>query len=95
MLKHLPHTLVCLCGTLEVLLGADLLADILGLWRVSGAIARVVESTYLLWGYRLLGSLVQLLDRLLVEAQILLAANKDDGQALAKVQDFGNPLCHS
>jgi hypothetical protein len=35
---------------------------------------------------------VQLLDGLLVEAQILLAANKDDGQALTEVQDLGDPL---
>jgi hypothetical protein len=48
--------------------------------------------TDLLGGYRLLGSLVQLLDGLLVEAQILLAANQDDGQALAEVQDLGDPL---
>jgi hypothetical protein len=36
---------------------------------------------------------VQLLNRLLVEAQILLAANEDDGQALAEVQNLGDPLC--
>lgn len=35
---------------------------------------------------------MELLDSLLVEAQILLAANKDDGQALAEVQHFRNPL---
>lgn len=50
--------------------------------------------TDLLWGYRLLGSLVQLLNRLLVEAQILLAADQDDGQALAEVQHLGDPLRH-
>jgi len=48
--------------------------------------------TDLLGGYRLLGSLVQLLDGLLVEAQILLAADEDDGQALAEVQNLGDPL---
>jgi hypothetical protein len=31
VLKHLPDALVRLCGALKVLLGADLLADILGL----------------------------------------------------------------
>jgi hypothetical protein len=35
---------------------------------------------------------VQLLDGLLIEAQILLAANEDDGQALAEMQDLGDPL---
>jgi hypothetical protein len=54
--------------------------------------SRGMADTNLLWGDRLLGSLVQLLNRLLVEAQILLAANKDDGQALAKVQNLGDPL---
>jgi hypothetical protein len=52
-------------------------------------------DTDLLWSHWLLGSLVQLLNRLLVEAQILLAADKDNGQALAEVQDFGDPLWHS
>jgi hypothetical protein len=51
--------------------------------------------TDLLWGHRLLGSLVQLFDRLLVKAQILLAADEDDGQALAEMQDLGDPLCRS
>lgn len=35
---------------------------------------------------------MQLLNRLLVEAQILLAANKDDGKALAEMKDLGDPL---
>jgi hypothetical protein len=51
-----------------------------------------VAVTDLLGRNRLLGSLVQLLNRLLVEAQILLAANEDDGQALAEVQNLGDPL---
>jgi len=76
VLENLSDTLVRLCGALEVLLGSDLLADILGLF----------------WGYWLLGSLVELLNGLLVEAQILLAANKDDGQALAEVKNLGDPL---
>jgi hypothetical protein len=49
-------------------------------------------STDLLGGYRLLGGLVQLLNGLLVEAQVLLATYEDDGQALAEVQDLGDPL---
>ena len=35
---------------------------------------------------------MELFNRLLVEAQILLAANEDDGQALAEVKHFGDPL---
>jgi hypothetical protein len=35
---------------------------------------------------------VELLNRLLVVTEILLAADKDDGQALAEVQHFGDPL---
>ena len=31
VLKHLPHALICLCRALEVLLRANLLADVLGL----------------------------------------------------------------
>ena len=48
--------------------------------------------TDLLGGYRLLGRLVQLLDSLLVETQILLATNENDGQALTEMQDLGDPL---
>jgi hypothetical protein len=35
---------------------------------------------------------VQLLNGLLIISQILLAADEDDGQALAEMQDFGDPL---
>lgn len=35
---------------------------------------------------------MELLNRLLVVAQILLAADEDDGQALAEVQDLRDPL---
>jgi hypothetical protein len=38
VLEDLSDTLVRLCGALEVLLGANLLANILGLTRVSEAI---------------------------------------------------------
>lgn len=38
---------------------------------------------------------MQLLDRLLVESKILLATDEDDGKALAKVKDFGDPLYKS
>jgi hypothetical protein len=47
---------------------------------------------YLLGGDGLLGGLGELLDGLGVVAQIFLAANKDDGEALAEVKDLGNPL---
>jgi hypothetical protein len=67
--------------------------------RTSSACAVLVRqwvgelaNTDLLWGYRLLRSLVELLNGLLVEAQVLLAADKDDGQALAEVKDLGDPL---
>jgi hypothetical protein len=48
--------------------------------------------TNLLGGDRLLGGLVQLLNGLLVEAQILLATDENDRQALAEVQNLGDPL---
>ena len=50
------------------------------------------DYAYLLRGDGLLRCLVQLLNGLLVVSQILLAANEDDGQAGAEVQDLGNPL---
>lgn len=59
---------------------------------VSGGWFAQGDLTDLLGSYGLLGSLVQLLDGLLIEAQILLAANEDDGQALAEMQDLGDPL---
>ena len=49
-------------------------------------------DAYLFRGNGLLRCLVQLLNGLLVVSQILLAANEDDGQAGAEVQDLGNPL---
>lgn len=38
-------------------------------------------------------SLVEFFDSAVVEAEILLAADEDDGQALAEMKDFGDPLC--
>ena len=35
---------------------------------------------------------MQLLNGLLVEAEILLAANENNGEALAEMQNFGDPL---
>lgn len=48
--------------------------------------------TYLLGRDGLLARLAKLLDGLTVVTEILLAADEDDGQALAEVQDLGNPL---
>lgn len=76
VLEHFADAFVGLGRALEVLERADLLADVFGLLRSHG----------------LLRSLVQLLDGLLVVAQVLLAADEDDGQALTEVQNLGNPL---
>jgi len=49
-------------------------------------------NAHLLGRNGLLAGLAKLLDGLLVVTQILLAADEDDGKALAEVKDFGNPL---
>lgn len=49
-------------------------------------------NAYLLWSHWLLGSLVELLDGLLVVAKILLASNENDWETLAEVKDLRNPL---
>jgi hypothetical protein len=51
-----------------------------------------VGYAYLFRGNGLLRRLVQLLNSLLVVSQILLAADKDDGQAGAEVENLGDPL---
>jgi len=76
VLKHLSYALVRLGRALEVLLGTNLLANILGLF----------------WSHGLLGGLVKLLNCLLVEAQVLFATDQDNGETLAEVQNLGNPL---
>lgn len=43
MFKHLPDTLVCLCRAFEVLLGSNLLADVLSLGAVSVVHADVLR----------------------------------------------------
>lgn len=50
------------------------------------------EATHLFRGDGLLAGLAQLLDCLVVVAQILLAANENDGKTLAKVKNLGDPL---
>jgi hypothetical protein len=76
VLEYLADTLVGLGRALEVLVGANLLADVLALLGRDGLLAR----------------LAQLLDGLGVVAEILLAANQNDGQALAEVQNLRDPL---
>jgi hypothetical protein len=76
VLEDLANTLVGLGRALEVLVGLDLLADLLTLLRRDG----------------LLASLPQLLDGLLVVSEILLASDEDDRQALAEVKNLGDPL---
>lgn len=48
--------------------------------------------TYLLRGDGLLRGLGELFNSLGVVAQILLAANKDNGETLTEVKNLGNPL---
>jgi hypothetical protein len=76
VLKDLANTLVGLCGTLEILVGTNLLPDLLSL----------------LWCNWLLAGLVKLLDGLLVVAKILLTSDEDDWEPLAEMQHFGDPL---
>lgn len=76
MLKDLTNALICLGGALEVSDGANLFTHIFGLFGSD-------------W---LLRRLVQLFDGLLVVAKILLAADEDDGKALAEVQHLRDPL---
>lgn len=52
-------------------------------------------KTYLLLGDGGLRSLVKLLDGLLVVSKILLTSDKDDGKALAEVQNLRDPLSRS
>jgi hypothetical protein len=48
--------------------------------------------TYLLGGNRLLGSFVKLLNGSLIKSEILLATDENDGQALAEMENLGDPL---
>lgn len=95
-LEDLAHTLVGAGRALKVLVGTDLLADLLTLYHTGLVkpldVVRASRRTYLLRGDRLLRGLGELLNSLGVVAQILLAANKDNGKTLAEVQNLGNPL---
>ena len=53
---------------------------------------RTEAKTNLLFSDRTLINPPKLIDRLRVIPQVLLAADKDDGQAVAKVQDLRDPL---
>lgn len=100
VLEHLSHALVGLGGAFEVLAGTDLLADFLslGLFVSMMFLLALLKALlfqacpYLLGSDGLLRRLVQLLNSLLVVSQILLAADEDDGEARAEVQDLGDPL---
>jgi hypothetical protein len=48
--------------------------------------------SYLLGSNGLLAGLVKLLDGLLVVTQVLLATDEDDGETVAEVKNFGDPL---
>jgi hypothetical protein len=50
------------------------------------------RKSYLLRGDGLLAGLSELLDGLLVVSQILLAADEDDRETLAEVQNLRDPL---
>jgi len=76
VLENFTDTLVGLGGTLKILVGPNLLSDFLAL----------------LWANRLLACFVEFLNGLLVETEILLAANEDDRETLAEMEDFRNPL---
>ena len=56
------------------------------------ASSSVMGYSYLLRGDRLLRGLVELFNGLLVVSQILLAADEDDGEARAEMEDLGDPL---
>jgi hypothetical protein len=51
-----------------------------------------MEGSYLLGGDGLLASLVKLFNGFLVVTEIFLAADEDDGEATAEMNDFGDPL---
>lgn len=99
MLEHLANTLVGLSGTLEVLVGTNLLADFLALIVESAfdsqgdSVRSLIRGrNYLFWSNWLLARLVKLFNGLLIVTEILLATNKDDGKTLAEVKNLRNPL---
>jgi hypothetical protein len=75
-LEDFADTLVGAGRALEVLVGANLLADFLTLVLRNGA----------------LGGLGKLINSLAVIAKILLTADEDNRETLAEVQNLGDPL---
>ncbi len=94
-LEHLTDAFVGSCRALEVLVSADLLADFLTLrasQNFGSENCSLCSGPYLFRADGPLGCLVQLLDCLGVVAKILFASNEDDGETLAEVKNFRNPL---
>lgn len=76
VLKDFPNTLASLGRALEITDGTNLLGN----------------SHTLLGGNGTLAGLAEFVDDLRVVSEILLATDKDDGQVLAEVKNFRNPL---
>jgi hypothetical protein len=62
------------------------------LCNVEAAMRETTRESYLFRRHRLLASLPELLDCLRVVSQILLTTDQDDGEALAEVKNFRDPL---
>lgn len=102
MLKDFANTLTSLGRAFEVASGANFLCDGHTLRAKKGDMDLSVgveqrfssgsATTYLFWADRPLTRLTKLLDDLGVSAQVLLAADEDDGQILAEMQHFADPL---
>ena len=60
--------------------------------RLEAALSSITV-TYLLGGDGLLARLAELLNRLGIITEILLAADKDDGNIFAEMHHLRNPLC--
>lgn len=102
VLKYLPDALVGLGRALEILVGTNLLADLLALLGSNRLLACLSEFCSQCqhrvclvrplcqdrWEHRIEDRVVLTLDGLVVVTQILLAADEDDGETLAEVQDL-------
>lgn len=96
MFEDFSDALVGSGGTLEILVGTNLLCDIRSLYIDQSSVieyARSSVATNLLRGNRLLRCLVKFLNRSLVVTQVLLATDQDGRQTLAEMENFGDPLC--
>jgi hypothetical protein len=96
-LEDFPYTLSGSATALHVVLGANLLSHSLSLKRdddmsVLKEIFGALRKTYLLRADGPLPTGSQVLNSLGVVPQIQLASDQDDRQAVAEVQDFGDPL---